>query len=91
MRFVVTADSEGTDDDLAQLVYIARVDDALGRIQRHGPPGCAVRLCFRRHDADPQLYLTQLLVNLPSTPISQLATWLPDQWKKRQKATAALQ
>ena len=35
----------------------------------------------RRHDIDPQLYFTQLLVNLPSTPISQLAAWLPDQWK----------
>ena len=37
----------------------------------------------RRHDSDPQFYLTQLLVNLPSTPISQLAAWLPDQWKMR--------
>src|SRR3984957_18463461 len=38
----------------------------------------------RRHDVDPQLYLTQLLVNLPSAPISELSTWLPDQWKLRQ-------
>jgi hypothetical protein len=35
----------------------------------------------RRHDLDPHMYLTQLLVNLPTTPISQLSTWLPDQWK----------
>ena len=35
----------------------------------------------RRHDIDPQLYLTQLLVNLPMLTISQLHTWLPDQWK----------
>jgi transposase len=35
----------------------------------------------RRHDIDPQLYLTQLLVNLPAMPICQLTTWLPDQWK----------
>jgi hypothetical protein len=35
----------------------------------------------RRHDIDPQLYLTQLLVNLPTLTISQLHTWLPDQWK----------
>jgi hypothetical protein len=34
----------------------------------------------RRHDIDPQLYLTQLLVNLPALTISQLHTWLPDQW-----------
>ena len=38
----------------------------------------------RRHDVDPQLYLTQLLVNLPSAPISELSAWLPDQWKLRQ-------
>jgi Transposase IS66 family len=31
----------------------------------------------RRHDVDPQLYITKLLVNLPSTLNSQLATWLP--------------
>ena len=37
----------------------------------------------RRHDIDPQLYLTQLLVNLPSMPNSQLSAWLPDQWKMR--------
>ena len=35
----------------------------------------------RRHDVDPQLYLTQLLINLPTLPASQLPRWLPDQWK----------
>jgi transposase len=35
----------------------------------------------RRLDIDPQLYLTQLLTNLPTLPISQLPQWLPDQWK----------
>ena len=38
----------------------------------------------RRHEIDPQLYLTQLLVNLPAWPISHLQDWLPDQWKLRQ-------
>jgi hypothetical protein len=38
----------------------------------------------RRHDIDTQLYLTQLLANLPSTPMSQLDQWLPDVWKLRQ-------
>jgi transposase len=38
----------------------------------------------RRHDIDPQHYLTQLLTNLPDTPTSQLSQWLPDQWKRRQ-------
>ncbi len=37
----------------------------------------------RRHGIDPQLYLTQLLANLPATPLSQLDQWLPDQWKQR--------
>jgi hypothetical protein len=41
----------------------------------------------RRHDIDPQHYLTQLLTNLPDTPISQLHAWLPDQWKKPQPST----
>ena len=40
----------------------------------------------RRHGMDPQLYLTQLLVNLPGLPFRQLAAWLPDQWKQRQSA-----
>jgi transposase len=40
----------------------------------------------RRHDIDPQLYLTQLLVNLPGLPYRQRSTWLPDQWKQRQHA-----
>jgi hypothetical protein len=28
------------------------------------------------------LYLTQLLVNLPSLRVRELAAWLPDQWKR---------
>jgi transposase len=35
----------------------------------------------RRHGIDPQIYFTQLLANLPATPMSQLDQWLPDQWK----------
>ena len=41
----------------------------------------------RRHELDPQRYLTQLLVNLPSTPMRQLSDWLPDAWKQRQSAS----
>jgi hypothetical protein len=37
----------------------------------------------RRHNIDPQRFLTQLLTNLPATPISQLEQWLPDRWKQR--------
>lgn len=43
----------------------------------------------RRHDIDPQLYLTQLLANLPSTPTSRIDEWLPDQWKLRQRQQSA--
>ncbi len=35
----------------------------------------------RRHGIDPQIYLTQLLTNLPTTPVSQLDKWLPAQWQ----------
>jgi hypothetical protein len=35
----------------------------------------------RRHDIDVQRYLTQLLTNLPDTPMSTLDDWLPDRWK----------
>lgn len=44
----------------------------------------------RRHDIDPQMYLTQLLVNLPQIRTSELPTWLPDQWKLRQTARLAV-
>jgi len=40
----------------------------------------------RRHDVDPQRYLTQLLVNLPAARLSDLSAWLPDEWKRRQAA-----
>ena len=43
----------------------------------------------RRHELDPQLYLTQLLVNLPVTPDAELSAWLPDRWKFDQKARLA--
>lgn len=33
----------------------------------------------RRHDVDPQFYLTQLLMNLPAAQINELSAWLPDQ------------
>jgi hypothetical protein len=38
---------------------------------------------------DPQLYLTQLLMNLPQTKMSELSDWLPDQWKIRHLARIA--
>jgi hypothetical protein len=38
----------------------------------------------RRHDIDPQLYLTQLLTNLSRVRKSELPKWLPDNWKRLQ-------
>jgi transposase len=43
----------------------------------------------RRHQIDPQLYLTQLLMNLPQTKLSELDAWLPDQWKLHHTARRA--
>jgi transposase len=43
----------------------------------------------RRHDVDPQLYLTQLLVNLPAVHMNELPAWLPDQWKQLHAARMA--
>ncbi len=37
----------------------------------------------RRHGVNPQLYLTQLLANLPTAATSELADWLPDQSAQR--------
>jgi transposase len=43
----------------------------------------------RRHAIDPQLYLTQLLMNLPTWPQRDLDAWLPDQWKLRHAVRVA--
>lgn len=43
----------------------------------------------RPHDVDPQLYFTQLLLNLPRVRRSELPMWLPDEWKLHQAARIA--
>jgi transposase len=43
----------------------------------------------RRHDIDPQIYLTQFLVNLPAVRMADLPAWLPDRWKAAQKTRLA--
>jgi transposase len=43
----------------------------------------------RRHQVDPQLYLTQLLMNLPAWPVRDLDAWLPDHWKLHHAARLA--
>lgn len=36
-----------------------------------------------RHEINPQAYLTELLANLPDTPVRDVDQWLPDEWKRR--------
>jgi transposase len=43
----------------------------------------------RWHEVDPPLYLTQLLMNLPTWPVRDLDAWLPDRWKLRHTARVA--
>ena len=43
----------------------------------------------RRHDVDPQRYLTQLLTNLSRVRRSKLPDWLADRWKQLQHACPA--
>jgi transposase len=50
----------------------------------------------RRHAVDPQLYFTQLLMNLPPllrtlphTRCHELDAWLPDHWKQAQATRSA--
>ena len=52
--------------------------------------GRANGLMRYRHDVDPQLYLTQLLLNLPAPSIAELPAWFPDQWKLTHSAQPAL-
>jgi len=40
---------------------------------------------YRRHVADPQLYLTRFLVNLPAARNNDLPARLPDPWKAAQR------
>src|SRR5258708_33807156 len=43
----------------------------------------------RRHDIDPQLYFTQLLLYLPQVRPNKLSIWPPHHWKLRQAAHLA--
>jgi transposase len=53
---------------------------------RGGRTAAILTSTCRRHEVDPQLYLTQLLMNLPQAKMSELSDWLPDQWKIRHLA-----
>jgi hypothetical protein len=54
------------------------------RADRLQQPGDVAQLLLQfGHGIDPQHYLTQLLTNLPTTPMTQLPAWLPEAWKRR--------
>jgi hypothetical protein len=57
---------------------------------RGGRTAAILASTCRRHDVDPQLYLTQLLINLPTLLISKPPQWLPDQWKIHHTACKGL-
>ena len=42
----------------------------------------------RRHDVDPQLYLTQPLINLPTISTAELPAWLPNQMEAHSLSSA---
>jgi hypothetical protein len=48
---------------------------------RGGRTAAILASTCRRHDVDPQLYLTRLLINLPTLPISQLPSGFPTSGK----------
>jgi hypothetical protein len=56
---------------------------------RGGRTAASLTSTCRRHDVNPQLYLTQLLMNLPRAKMSELSDWLPEQWKLRHAARMA--
>jgi transposase len=43
----------------------------------------------RRHEVDPQIYLTQVLMNLPQAKIRELSDWLPTNGRYRHLARIA--
>ncbi|MGA2441810.1 MAG: transposase domain-containing protein [Tepidisphaeraceae bacterium] len=71
-------------DDTSDAISIIEITrDRRHRVRQTAAILSSLTSTCRRHGIDPQHYLTQLLVNLPATPISRLSDWLPDQWKLR--------
>jgi hypothetical protein len=56
---------------------------------RNGAIPASLTSSCRRHDVDPQIYLTQLLINLSSLRMSDLLDGLPDRWKATQNVRLA--
>ena len=65
------------------------ISDEILRDGRTAANLASMKPICRRHEIDPKLYLTQLLVNFPSWPAHDLDAWLTDQWKLRQAARLA--
>jgi transposase len=66
-----------------------RLASEVARVGRTAAILSSLTSTCRRHNIGLQRYLTQLLTNLPSTPISQLEQWLPDDWQRRNLVCSA--
>ncbi len=71
-----------------KLVVLNRKNSPFGGKER-GRAAAILACTCRRHEVDPLVYLTQLLVNLPSVRMSELAKCLPEEWKRCQAERAA--
>ncbi|MGD0768655.1 MAG: transposase domain-containing protein [Tepidisphaeraceae bacterium] len=76
----------GDTSDAISIIEITR--DRGHRVHQTAAIPSSLTSTCRRHNIDPQHYLTQLLTNLPATPMSQLPDWLPDHWRRRNPATS---
>jgi hypothetical protein len=66
-----------------QFFVLARIPVLLAAILASLTNSC------RRHDVDPQLYLTQLLMSLAAARLNELSAGLLDQWRQLQAARIA--
>jgi len=87
----VAIDNNVSEREMKRVVLSRKNSWFVGNARR-GQTACilaSLTSTCRRHEVDPQLYLTQLLINLPAVQIRELSTWLPDQWKRSQAARTA--
>jgi len=69
-------------DDTSDAISIIEITRDRGhRVRQTAAILSSLTSTCRWHGIDPQHYLTQLLTNLPPTPISQIGNWPPDHWK----------
>jgi transposase len=80
----VPIDNNGSEREMKRVVLNRKNSLFVGN-QRGGRTAAilaSLTSSCRRHEVDPQLYLTQWLVNLPSLRVRELPAWLPDKWQQ---------